>query len=124
MTILGIQPLTQEASSVVASLEDRCLVVKLSGTFDMAAAVKLQQYFDQVQAEARRLQVLEILLDVVEVYYLGSSCIKAFVRLTAGLQHGTGGMLLRLKTNPRLDWQTRAFQVLSRMSPNRVVVQG
>lgn len=50
----------------------------------MAAAVKLQQYSYQVQSEARRLQVLEIVL----------------------------------------DWQARAFQVLSRMSPNRVVVQG
>jgi anti-anti-sigma regulatory factor len=104
-------------------LEERKLILKLSGTFDMTSAATLQLYLEQVQAEARKLALLELVIDVVEVYYLGSSCIKAFITLTVGLQHGTAGMLLRILTNPRLDWQERAFSVLARIAPERVTVE-
>jgi hypothetical protein len=32
-------------------------------------------------------------------------------------------MLLRIMTNKRLDWQERAFSVVARIAPERVVVQ-
>jgi anti-anti-sigma regulatory factor len=120
---LNLEPMTREGLSVVPKLEERRLFLKLSGTFDMTSASAFQLYLDQVQGEARKLQVLELVVDVAEVYYLGSSCIKAFVTLTVGLQHGTAGMLLRILTNPRLDWQDRAFSVLARIAPERVVVE-
>lgn len=120
---LNLEPMTREGHSVVPRLEERKLILKLSGTFDMTSAATLQLYLEQVQAEARKLALLELVIDVVEVYYLGSSCIKAFITLTVGLQHGTAGMLLRILTNPRLDWQERAFSVLARIAPERVTVE-
>jgi anti-anti-sigma regulatory factor len=120
---LNLEPMTREGHSVVPRLQDRKLILKLSGTFDMTSAASLQLYLEQVQTEARKLALLELVIDVVEVYYLGSSCIKAFVTLTVGLQHGTAGMLLRIMTNPRLDWQDRAFSVLARIAPERVTVE-
>ena len=120
---LSLEPMTREGHSVVPRLEDRKLHLKLSGTFDMTSATALQIYLDQVQSETRKLQILELVVDVSEVYYLGSSCIKSFVTLTVGLQNGTAGMLLRVLTNPRLDWQERAFSVLARIAPQRVLVE-
>jgi anti-anti-sigma regulatory factor len=119
----ALEPLVREGHSIVPKLEDRRLVLKLSGTFDMTSATALQLYLDQVALEARRLQLLELVIDVVDVYYLGSSCIKSFVTLTVGLQTGTAGLLLRVVTNPRLDWQERAFAILARIAPQRVVVE-
>lgn len=120
---LSLEPMTREGHSIVPKFEERKLMLKLSGTFDMTSASALQIYLEQVQNEIRKQQVLELVIDVSEVYYLGSSCIKAFVTLTVGLQHGTAGMLLRILTNPRLDWQERAFSVLARIAPDRVVVE-
>lgn len=120
---LGLEPMTREGHSIVPKFVDRKLVLKMVGTFDMTSATALQLYLDQVQAEARKSQVLELVIDVAEVYYLGSSCIKAFVTLTVGMKSGTAGMLLRLITNPRLDWQERAFSVLARIAPDRVIVE-
>ncbi len=120
---LNLEPMTREGHSVVPKLEERKLFLKLSGTFDMTSALALQLYLEKVQAEVRKQQLLELVVDVTEVYYLGSSCIKAFVTLTVGLQHGSAGMLMRVLTNPRLDWQERAFSVLARIAPERVLVE-
>jgi anti-anti-sigma regulatory factor len=120
---LTLEPMSREGHSIVPRFEDRQLVLKLSGTFDMTSANALQAYLEQVALEARRLQLLELVIDVVEVYYLGSSCIKSFVTLTVGMQNGTAGLLLRVVTNPRLDWQDRAFSVLARIAPQRVRVE-
>jgi anti-anti-sigma regulatory factor len=120
---LTLEPMSREGHSIVPRFEDRRLILKLSGTFDMTSANALQAYLEQVALEARRLQLLELVIDVVEVYYLGSSCIKSFVTLTVGMQSGTAGLLLRVVTNPRLDWQERAFSVLARIAPQRVRVE-
>ena len=120
---LTLLPVTREGYNIIPRLEDRKLVLKLSGTFDMTSANALQLYLDQVSTEARRQQALELVIDVVDVYYLGSNCLKSFVTLTVGLQTGTAGLLLRVITNPRLDWQGRAFSVLARIAPQRVVVE-
>ena len=120
---LELESLTRETYSITPKLDGKRLFVKLAGTFDMTSAAPLQAYLEAVRSEARRLRILELLIDVSEVYYLGSSCIKCFVSLTVNLQRGTAGMLLRLLINSRLDWQERAFAVLSRLAPGRFVVQ-
>lgn len=120
---VAVEALKQDAFSIVPRLEERTLTLKLTGTFDMTSARSLQVYLENVAHEARRSQLLELVIDVVEVYYLGSSCIKSFVTLTVGLQTGTAGLLLRVVTNPRLDWQERAFTVLARIAPQRVRVE-
>jgi len=120
--MLGLEPMTREGHSVVPRLDDRKLFLKLAGTFDMKSELELHHYLQQVQIEARKLSVLELVIDVTEAYYLGSTCIKSFVTLTLGLQNGTAGMLLRVLTNPRLDWQGRAFSILARLAPNSVII--
>jgi anti-anti-sigma regulatory factor len=120
---LPLEPIIREGHSIVPRFEERRLILKLAGTFDMTSAHTLQVYLEQVAVEAREKQLLELVVDVVDVYYLGSSCIKSFVTLTVGLQNGTAGLLLRVVTNPRLDWQDRAFSVLARIAPQRVLVE-
>lgn len=120
---LPLEPIIREGHSIVPRFEERRLILKLAGTFDMTSAHTLQIYLEQVAVEAREKQLLELVVDVVDVYYLGSSCIKSFVTLTVGLQNGTAGLLLRVVTNPRLDWQDRAFSVLARIAPQRVLVE-
>jgi anti-anti-sigma regulatory factor len=120
---IALEPLVREGYSIVPKFTDHRLTLKLAGTFDMTSSNALQVYLDQVGHEARSMQLVEIVVDVVDVYYLGSSCIKSFVTLTVALQNGAAGLLMRVLTNPRLDWQERAFAILSRIAPQRVVVE-
>jgi anti-anti-sigma regulatory factor len=120
---LPLEPAIREGHSIVPRFESYRLILKLAGTFDMTSAHTLQVYLEKVATLARESRLNEVVIDVVDVYYLGSSCIKSFVTLTVGLQNGTAGLLLRIVTNPRLDWQERAFSVLSRIAPQRVIVE-
>jgi len=118
-----LKTLTREGCSVEPTLVDRRLVLRMTGTFDMTAAPSLNSYFVQLLAETKRLKLNELAFDVTEVYYLGSSSIKAFVTLVAALRSGKGGLLIRVLTNPHLDWQERTFSVLARLAPNVVSVE-
>jgi anti-anti-sigma regulatory factor len=118
-----LESLTREGWSVEPKLVDRRLSLRMTGTFDMTAASALQAYFAQVLAHTKAFKLNEIAFDVSEVYYLGSSSIKAFVTLVAALRSGLGGLLIRVITNPRLDWQERTFSVLARLAPDMVSIE-
>ena len=84
----------------------------------MNLGLKLEEVREEVLAT--KPQRLEI--DVSSVYYLGSSCIKAFVSLTAALKAATKRPTMRVLTSSRLDWQERTFAVLARLAPEIVFV--
>lgn len=95
----------------------------LKGTFDMAATPDLGLYLVSIESDIKRLEIRDIVVDVVEVYYLGSSCIKSFVTFVAALKKHGSHPQLRVVTNPRLDWHERTFAVLARLSPTMVTVE-
>ncbi|GEM_PF-2270135 len=109
--------------SIEASEDSHRLAVALAGTFDMTAAQDLQRYLDEVRAEVIATNPRELQIDVSSVYYLGSSCIKAFVTLTASLKDAPKRPTLKVLTSARLDWQDRTFAVLARLAPDMVSVE-
>jgi hypothetical protein len=109
--------------SIEASERNQRLSVSLSGTFDMTAALDLQQFLDAVRSEIKATNPRELEIDVSSVYYLGSSCIKAFVTLTASLKESNKRPNLKVLTSARLDWQERTFAVLARLAPDMVTVE-
>jgi anti-anti-sigma regulatory factor len=119
---LRTQPIKAEGYSLAATEESGRVSVRLTGTFDMTATTDLSLFLVSIEGDAKRLNVREIVLDVVEVYYLGSSCIKSFVTLVEALKKH-GNLLIRVVVNPRLDWQDRTFAVLSRLAPALVVLE-
>jgi anti-anti-sigma regulatory factor len=99
------------------------LRIRLTGTFDMTAAPNLSLFLVSVEGELRRLQIGEIIFDVTEVYYLGSSCIKAFVDLIAAARKLDTHPQIRVRVNPRLDWHDRTFAILARLAPTLVTLE-
>lgn len=112
-----------EGYSIEAVERNQRLTVVLSGTFDMSAAADLQRFLEDVRAEVTATNPHELEVDVSSVYYLGSSCIKAFVTLTAGLKEASKHPLVKVITSARLDWQDRTFAVLARLAPDMVSVE-
>ncbi|MGC4068607.1 MAG: hypothetical protein QM784_28940 [Polyangiaceae bacterium] len=99
------------------------LKVALKGTFDMTATPQLSVFLVGVESDSRQLDLREIVLDVSEVYYLGSSCIKSFVSLVESLKKLSFPPQLRVLISPRLDWHERTFSILARLSPALVTIE-
>jgi hypothetical protein len=101
---------------------DRLSVV-MNGTFDMKALQDLEKVFNGVRQEILAMNPTQLDIDVSSVYYLGSSCIKAFVGLTAALKAYLKRPKMRIITSASMDWQDRTFAVLLRLAPELVAVE-
>jgi len=117
------QPIKTDSYQLDAALSTDRLNVTIQGTFDMAAAPNLALFLVSIEGDVKRRELSEVLVNVVEVYYLGSSCIKSFVNLVQSLKKSCVHTQLRILTNPRLDWHDRTFSVLARLSPTQVTVE-
>ena len=119
----NLERVKKDGYSIEARERSQLLSVVLTGTFDMTATQDLQKFLEEVRAEVIATKPRELEMDVSSVYYLGSSCIKAFVSLTAALKAAPKRPLMRILTSSRLDWQERTFAVLARLAPDLVVVE-
>ena len=119
----NLERVKKDGYSIEARERSQLLSVVLTGTFDMTATQELQKFLEEVRAEVIATKPRELEMDVSSVYYLGSSCIKAFVSLTAALKAAPKRPLVRILTSSRLDWQERTFAVLARLAPDMVVVE-
>ncbi|WP_437284607.1 hypothetical protein [Sorangium sp. So ce406] len=122
MRSLRVEPVVTESFGIEPALRDDSLGVKLTGTGDMSAVAPLGLFLKDLQAEAARLRVSAIEFDVRALYFLNSSCLKAFISFICGLP----GLGLRCKvqfvTDARLGWQRRSLTALERMSPDLVSI--
>ncbi|WP_438022514.1 hypothetical protein [Sorangium sp. So ce233] len=122
MRSLRVEPVVTESFGIEPALRDDALGVKLTGTGDMTAVAPLGLFLKDLQAEAARLRVSAVEFDVRALYFLNSSCLKAFISFICGLP----GLGLRCKvqfvTDARLGWQRRSLTALERMSPDLVSI--
>src|SRR5450432_110557 len=112
--------ISREGYSIDVIERSQRVSVVLNGTFDMAASEDVQHFLEDLQSEVMATNPGEVEIDVSAVYYLGSSCMKAFVSLTAALKAAVKQPTLRILTSSRLDWQGRTFAVLARLAPKLV----
>lgn len=118
----SLERVKRDGYTIEAREHNQRVSVVLNGTFDMAASQDLQAFFDDLQTEIVATNPYELAIDVSSVYYLGSSCIKAFVSLTAALKSAPKRPSMQILTSSRLDWQERTFAVLTRLAPEIVHV--
>jgi hypothetical protein len=104
-----------------ALLGDR-LGIKLTGTGDMAAAMPLGSYCREIQNEVRRLSLAAVEFDIRALYFLNSSCLKAFISFIAGVAAQGPKCEIRFVTDARLGWQRRSLAALERMSAGLVSI--
>jgi hypothetical protein len=124
MLVLGLTPLVHTGFQLTPRIEDGALVVSFSGNGDMSAVEVLGRYLRQVHQEAVSLKVNDVSFDFRDLYFMNSSCFKAFVtwidQASRSEQHG---YLIRFLTNPRLHWQRRSLEALRCLAPNVVRVE-
>ncbi len=124
MLALGIAPLVHSGFQLAPRLEGTDLVVAFSGNGDMSAVESLGRYLKQVHTEAVTLKVGEVKFDFRDLYFMNSSCFKAYVTWIDLVSRAEShAYKIRFLTNPRLHWQRRSLEALRCLSPGVVRVE-
>jgi anti-anti-sigma factor len=106
-------------------LADDAIVVQLAGTADTAVREQLEEFFTQLHAEAVRLAQPAVVVDVRELEFMNSSCLKVFVAWLAQLRElqGPAQYKVRFRSNPNLLWQRRSLAALSCFAIDLVTIE-
>ncbi|WP_437302971.1 hypothetical protein [Sorangium sp. So ce388] len=122
MSNLRVEPVFTDSFGIEPALRDDTLSIKLSGTGDMAAAPSLGICLKALQAEVVRLSINVVEFDVRALYFLNSSCLKAFISFICGVAGQGQKCKVQFLTDARLGWQRRSLTALERMSPELVSI--
>ncbi|KYF73044.1 hypothetical protein BE11_11065 [Sorangium cellulosum] len=122
MSSLRVDHVVTDSFGIEPALLGDRLSIKLTGTGDMAAAAPLGGYCKEVQEEVRRLSLAAVEFDIRALYFLNSSCLKAFIAFICGVAAQGLTCEIRFVTDARLAWQRRSLTALERMSPSLVSI--
>jgi hypothetical protein len=97
--------------------------VKFSGNGDAEAVAPLDRFLKLLHKNLIDDKSTEVHVDLADLYFMNSSCLKAFVSWiykvnTAGRQYQ-----IHLQMNPRQPWQKRSLEPLKRLAPSVVVLE-
>jgi len=124
MTQLDLSPLVRDGFSLTPNLDGNRMVVQFAGNGDMEAVDPLSAYLKLVHREAVACGVSRVDFDFSTLYFMNSSCFKAFVSLIDTVSRtdpqAYGVCFL---TNPRIHWQRRSLEALRYLAPKVVEVE-
>jgi hypothetical protein len=108
-----------------ASAVGRSIEVSLTGTADMTVASLLDQFLRKVHAEAQRRSAEEVTVDLQNVEFMNSSCLKSFVWWVCAVQEQTDREKYRIviASNPSLGWQRRSLNALAGLATEVVSIR-
>ncbi len=122
--VLGITALERPTFAIRPSLEGDALVARISGNGDMAAIEPLAGYLKILHKEALALGVRSVRVDLEELFFLNSSCLKSLLtwinELSADTPPAYGVCFV---TNAKLYWQRRSLEALRRLAPQVVTLE-
>jgi hypothetical protein len=121
---INLSPVLLEGFSIKPSLVSSALKIALRGSADMEARTSLVQFIVQAHAEAERLSVDQVLIDVHELYFINSECLKSLVVWINLIMNSKASAhyTLVFLVDSHLHWQDRSILALQRMAPDVVQV--
>jgi hypothetical protein len=121
---IGIDPLVSAGFQLTPRREGDTLVVNFAGNGDMSAVDTLGRFLKQLHVEATGTRASEVAFDFRDLYFMNSSCFKAFVTWIDIVSRTTEkAYTIRFLTNPRLHWQRRSLEALRCLAPHVVRVE-
>jgi hypothetical protein len=124
MNRLDLTPLVREGFSLTPNLEENGIVVQFTGNGDMEAVDPLGAYLKLVHRSAVELGVSRVAFDFSSLYFMNSSCFKAFVSLIDTVSRtAPRAYAVCFLTNPRIHWQRRSLEALRYLAPKVVEVE-
>ena len=121
---LNLVAVIEDGFSLEPELEQETLLLHFSGNGDMDAVPTIGPYLKALHAEARAQGVREVVVDMHQLYFMNSSCFKAFVSWIDQVNRmGSKGYAIRVLSDPRRQWQRRSLEAMRRIAPDVVRVE-
>jgi hypothetical protein len=118
-------PVRAAAFFVDASQSAKSVEVRMSGNADSVVLDVLERFLRDLHGEACRVGASEIKLDIRELYFLNSSCMKLMVTWFTSLRELEPSKRYRVVvlSSPKLHWQRRSFDALRYIADGLVTIR-
>jgi hypothetical protein len=123
MTII-VPPISRDGFSLdVADVNDE-LHVRVVGNADMEVLPAMTPFLRQLHDELGRAGIREIKVDLRELLFMNSSCLKSFVLWISSVSKlpPDSAYRIRFLSNSRLHWQRRSLEALRAFAPQVVEI--
>ena len=124
MSIVAVPPVARDGFSIqLADVADQ-LHVQVVGNADMEVLPAMSPFLKQLHQEAGRAGLHEVHVDLRELYFMNSSCLKAFVLWISSVSKLPAAEAYRIRflSNSKLHWQRRSLEALRAFAPDVVDV--
>ena len=91
--------------------------VKFSGNGDAEAVTPLDRFLKLLHKTLLDDQSVTVQVDLCDLYFMNSSCLKAFVSWIYKVNASGRPYEIHLQLNPRQPWQRRSLEPLKRLAP-------
>jgi hypothetical protein len=114
LRLLGIRT---EGFALVLADAGAVPVVRLSGNGDGEVVAPLDRTLKQLHDELVDASVRSVIVDLGELYFMNSSCLKAFVSWIYKVRTSGKPYQIRIQYNQNQRWQQRGLEPLQRLAP-------
>jgi anti-anti-sigma factor len=122
---LKLSALETPVLSADVALADGVVTTHFRGTADIEAKPALDEFVAALHAEACRLSVTKVAVDLRELEFMNSSSFKALVTWLSQVQELPPDKQYRIHfvSNPSIHWQRRSLAALSCFAVNLVSIE-
>lgn len=108
-----------------ATASNRRIQVSLAGTADLTVKSQLDHFLREVHSEAQRCLAEEVTVDVRQLEFMNSSCLKSFVWWISTVQEQPGEAKYRIVfvSSPSVYWQRRSLNALACLANEIISIQ-
>jgi hypothetical protein len=121
--MLRLNAVQAEGFALVPVTDTDTPTVKFSGNADSEAADPLDRFLQELHRNLLDDQSTEVEVDLVELYFMTSSCIRALASWVHAVKVSDTPYRIYLQTNPRQSWQQRSLEPIKRLAPAVVVLR-
>lgn len=120
-----METLKESDFSAQASSEEKRIQVNLTGTADLTVKGQLDRFLREVHSEAQRSLAEEVTVDVRELEFMNSSCLKSFVWWISTVQEqgNEGKYRIVFVSSPSVYWQRRSLNALACLANDIISIQ-
>ena len=116
---------TENDFAASASASERRITVNLSGTADVTIRNHLDHFLREVHQEAQRCRAEEVTVDVRQLEFMNSSCLKCLVWWVSTVQEqpAEGKYKIVFVSSPSVYWQRRSLDALACLADDIISIQ-
>lgn len=116
-------PRIEEQGFQLAAIDAESPKVRFSGNGDAEAVPFLDEFLKKLHEELLMKRAIDVRVDLGELYFMNSSCLKAFVSWIHKVNTNGRPYAIRLLMNARQQWQMRSLATLKRLAPAVVTIE-